>query len=58
MSVATPVEGAVQSVYKSVTKGYDYTQGYHFLMKHMSRRCVRPRIGVPLRAGDAGRCAQ
>ncbi|KAH9858752.1 hypothetical protein C2E23DRAFT_18153 [Lenzites betulinus] len=38
MSVATPVEGAVQSVYKSVTKGYDYTQGYHFLMKHMSRR--------------------
>ncbi|KAL1939817.1 hypothetical protein VTO73DRAFT_9517 [Trametes versicolor] len=30
--------GAVQSVYKSVTKGYDYTQGYHFLMKHLSRR--------------------
>lgn len=34
--------GAVQSVYKSVTKGYDYTQGYHFLMKHLSRRCVFP----------------
>ncbi|TBU33876.1 hypothetical protein BD311DRAFT_684352, partial [Dichomitus squalens] len=31
-------EGAVQSVYRNVTKGYDYTEGYHFLMKHMSRR--------------------
>ncbi|KAI0358404.1 hypothetical protein OH77DRAFT_1518444 [Trametes cingulata] len=31
-------ESAVQSVYKSVTKGYDYTEGYHFLMKHLSRR--------------------
>nr|UVI59151.1 Zn(2)-Cys(6)53 [Trametes gibbosa] len=38
MSVTTLGEGTVQSVYKSVTKGYDYTQGYHFLMKHMSRR--------------------
>ncbi|KAI0663538.1 transcription activator of gluconeogenesis ERT1, partial [Cubamyces menziesii] len=39
-SLCTPngTEGAVQSVYKSVTKGYDYTQGYHFLMKHLSRR--------------------
>ncbi|KAI0630328.1 hypothetical protein C8Q77DRAFT_1137565 [Trametes polyzona] len=35
---AAPAENAVQSVYKSVTKGYDYTEGYHFLMKHMSRR--------------------
>ena len=33
-------ESAVQSVYRNVTKGYDYTEGYHFLMKHMSRRCV------------------
>lgn len=40
MSATAPAEGAVQSVYKSVTKGYDYTQGYHFLMKHLSRRCV------------------
>ena len=41
-SLCTPngTEGAVQSVYKSVTKGYDYTQGYHFLMKHLSRRYV------------------
>ncbi|KAI1794106.1 hypothetical protein LXA43DRAFT_971369 [Ganoderma leucocontextum] len=31
-------EGAVQSVYRNVTKGYDYTEGYHFLMKHMTRR--------------------
>ncbi|KAL7281705.1 hypothetical protein ACG7TL_005023 [Trametes sanguinea] len=40
LSLSTPngAEGAVQSVYKSVTKGYDYTQGYHFLMKHISRR--------------------
>lgn len=28
------------SVYKSVTKPYDYTQGYHFLMKHLPTRCV------------------
>ena len=33
-------EGAVQSVYRNVTKGYDYTEGYHFLMKHMTRRYV------------------
>ncbi len=33
-------EGAVQSVYRNVTKGYDYMEGYHFLMKHMTRRCV------------------
>lgn len=30
------------SVYKMVTKKYDYTQGYHFLMKHISCRCVSP----------------
>lgn len=28
------------SVYKSVTKPYDYTEGYHFLMKHLPVRCV------------------
>ena len=28
------------SVYKMVTKKYDYTEGYHFLMKHISCRCV------------------
>lgn len=28
------------SVYKSVTKPYDYTEGYHFLMKHLPLRCV------------------
>ncbi|KAI0374067.1 hypothetical protein BV20DRAFT_599935 [Pilatotrama ljubarskyi] len=39
--LAAGMESAVQSVYKSVTKGYDYTEGYHFLMKHLSRRCVR-----------------
>ncbi|KAI0780083.1 hypothetical protein C8Q74DRAFT_1447475 [Fomes fomentarius] len=38
-SLSTPTsESAVQSVYRNVTKGYDYTEGYHFLMKHMSRR--------------------
>ncbi|KAI0743477.1 hypothetical protein C8Q80DRAFT_841015 [Daedaleopsis nitida] len=38
-SLSTPtVENAVQSVYNKVTKGYDYMEGYHFLMKHMSRR--------------------
>lgn len=30
------------SVYKSVTKPYDYTQGYHFLMKHLASRYVIP----------------
>lgn len=40
-SLSTPTsESAVQSVYRNVTKGYDYTEGYHFLMKHMSRRWV------------------
>lgn len=29
------------SVYKSVTKPYDYTEGYHFLMKHLTTRYVR-----------------
>ncbi|KAI0775687.1 hypothetical protein BD413DRAFT_530604 [Trametes elegans] len=38
LSTPTAAESAVQSVYKSVTKGYDYTEGYHFLMKHLSRR--------------------
>lgn len=42
-------EGAVQSVYRNVTKGYDYTEGYHFLMKHMTRRCVDAFV---LLAGD------
>ena len=28
------------SVYKSVTKPYDYTEGYHFLMKHLPTRWV------------------
>lgn len=28
------------SVYKSVTKPYDYTEGYHFLMKHLPTRYV------------------
>ncbi|KAI0703392.1 hypothetical protein C8T65DRAFT_655075 [Cerioporus squamosus] len=38
-SLSTPTaESAVQSVYRNVTKGYDYTEGYHFLMKHLSRR--------------------
>ncbi|OBZ67105.1 Transcription activator of gluconeogenesis ERT1 [Grifola frondosa] len=27
-----------QSVYRSVTKAYDYTEGYHFLMKHLPHR--------------------
>ncbi|KAI0675281.1 hypothetical protein C8Q78DRAFT_1067079 [Trametes maxima] len=38
LSTSAAADGAVQSVYKSVTKGYDYTEGYHFLMKHLSRR--------------------
>lgn len=33
-----PYEGT--SVYKAVTKPYDYTEGYHFLMKHLPTRCV------------------
>ena len=28
-------------VYEAVTKPYDYTEGYHFLMKHLPTRCVR-----------------
>ncbi len=38
------IEGT--SVYKSVTKPYDYTEGYHFLMKHISTRYV---ISLPSR---------
>ncbi|KAI0745802.1 hypothetical protein C8Q76DRAFT_606051 [Earliella scabrosa] len=33
-----PAEPAAGHVYRNITKGYDYTEGYHFLMKHMSRR--------------------
>lgn len=40
LSALTAADNAVQSVYRNVTKGYDYTEGYHFLMKHLSRRCV------------------
>lgn len=32
--------GDGNSVYKTVTKGYDYTEGYHFLMKHLCFRLV------------------
>ncbi|KAH9931075.1 uncharacterized protein BXZ73DRAFT_90162 [Epithele typhae] len=38
LSTANTPDHAIQSVYRNVTKGYDYTEGYHFLMKHMSRR--------------------
>jgi hypothetical protein len=34
------------NVYKSVTKPYDYTQGYHFLMKHLPTRYVSPSYDV------------
>ncbi|KAI0790811.1 hypothetical protein C8Q75DRAFT_716588 [Abortiporus biennis] len=32
------LSGEASSVYKTVTKGYDYTEGYHFLMKHLCHR--------------------
>lgn len=46
-------------VYEAVTKPYDYTEGYHFLMKHLPTRCVwmhrggrRIARGGMLRCGD------
>ena len=35
------------SVYKAVTKAYDYTEGYHFLMKHLPTRYVRLLLSNP-----------
>lgn len=41
-------------VYEAVTKPYDYTEGYHFLMKHLPTRCVaRLWVLAASRAGDA-----
>lgn len=34
-------QNQASNVYKMVTKKYDYTEGYHFLMKHISCRCVQ-----------------
>lgn len=45
-SLASFSTGGDQSVYVSVTKPYDYTEGYHFLMKHLQRRYVRSRSYV------------
>lgn len=39
-SLASTSSNGDQSVYVSVTKPYDYTEGYHFLMKHLPRRYV------------------
>ena len=39
-SAVTQVDDTSSSIYKSVTKPYDYTEGYHFLMKHLSCRWV------------------
>lgn len=30
----------LQSIHDRVTAPYDYTEGYHFLMKHLPTRCV------------------
>ncbi|EMD37851.1 hypothetical protein CERSUDRAFT_154783 [Gelatoporia subvermispora B] len=38
LSAPTPPGDRTQSVYNSVTKPYDYTEGYHFLMKHLPQR--------------------
>jgi hypothetical protein len=32
----------LQSINDRVTAPYDYTEGYHFLMKHLPTRCVTP----------------
>ncbi|KAK7687169.1 hypothetical protein QCA50_009673 [Cerrena zonata] len=37
-SAVTQVDDTSSSIYTSVTKPYDYTEGYHFLMKHLSCR--------------------
>ncbi|OCH95120.1 hypothetical protein OBBRIDRAFT_643600 [Obba rivulosa] len=38
LSAPIPPGDRAQSVYNSVTKPYDYTEGYHFLMKHLPQR--------------------
>jgi hypothetical protein len=44
-SPASESSGAARSVVQTindcVTAPYDYTEGYHFLMKHLPNRCVR-----------------
>ncbi|KAF5370598.1 hypothetical protein D9758_001922 [Tetrapyrgos nigripes] len=35
----------LQSINDRITKPYDYTEGYHFLMKHLPTRCVFPFTG-------------
>ncbi|KAI0081329.1 hypothetical protein K474DRAFT_1588145 [Panus rudis PR-1116 ss-1] len=37
-NLSTGVMQDASSVYKSVTKPYDYTEGYHFLMRHLCSR--------------------
>lgn len=45
-SAVTQVDDTSSSIYTSVTKPYDYTEGYHFLMKHLSCRWVHSQYCV------------
>lgn len=48
-SAVTQVDDTSSSIYKTVTKPYDYTEGYHFLMKHLSCRWVHSQYCFHLR---------
>lgn len=38
--LSVPSRSKLQSINDRVTQPYDYTEGYHFLMKHLPNRCV------------------
>lgn len=40
--VLPPCGSKLQSIHDRVTTPYDYTEGYHFLMKHLPTRCECP----------------
>lgn len=37
-----------EEVYESITKPYDYTEGYHFLMKVLPFRYVSETVNCPV----------
>lgn len=37
-----------EEVYESITKPYDYTEGYHFLMKVLPFRYVSKTVNCPV----------
>lgn len=52
--IAAPAcSSKLQSIHDRVTMPYDYTEGYHFLMKHLPTRCACSRTGSRTHANSS-----